>query len=55
MQISDTSHCEGCKFCVVNEINKAKILMYCELDEKERIYGAAFICDRKEELKCSEE
>lgn len=50
MKINDTSYCEGCKFCIMDDSNKAKIMMYCELDEKNRIYGAYVDCERKEEV-----
>ena len=50
MKINDTSYCEGCKFCTMDDSNKAKIMMYCELDEKNRIYGAYVDCERKEEV-----
>ena len=55
MQINNTSECENCRYCSLNENNKAKILVTCDFDEKTRIYGQHVDCDKKEIIKCSEE
>lgn len=55
MKIDDTSACEGCKYCTLDESNKAKILVTCDFDGKTRIYGQHIECERKEVIKCSEE
>lgn len=51
MKIDNTSQCENCKYCITDDSNSAKIMMYCELDEKNRIYGMYVDCERKEEIK----
>ena len=55
MAISNTSSCETCKFCTLDETNSAKILVTCEYDGKTRYYGQYIDCDHKEEIECSEE
>lgn len=51
MTIDNTSQCSKCKFCTLDESNSAKILVYCRIDDKYRIWGAHLECDRKEEIK----
>jgi len=53
--MTNTSECVGCKYCVLDESNKAKILVTCDFDGKTRIYGQYIDCDKKEVEKCSEE
>ena len=63
MAISNTSECEKCKFCILDDSDRAKILVTCERDGKTRYYGQYIDCDHKEEIKaeikeeieCSEE
>jgi len=55
MAISNTSECEKCKFCTLDETNSAKIMVTCEYDGKTRYYGQYIDCDHKEEIECSEE
>lgn len=51
MTTDTTADCETCKFCTLDESNSAKILVYCRIDDKYRIWGAHLECDRKEEVK----
>ena len=55
MRIDNTSYCENCRYCTLDESNKAKIMVTCDFDGKTRIYGQYVDCDRKEEAECSEE
>lgn len=55
MQIDNTSQCENCRYCQMNESNKAKIMVTCDFDGKTRIYGQHIDCDKKEAIECSEE
>ena len=55
MAIDNTSQCEGCKFCILDESNSAKILVTCDIDGKTRIYGQHMDCDKREEMRCLEE
>lgn len=55
MQVDNTSQCENCRYSVLDESNKAKIMVYCDFDGKTRIYGQHVDCDRKEVVACSEE
>ena len=48
MTIDNTSQCEDCTFCTLDESNPAKIICYCRIDDRYRIYGAHIECDRKE-------
>ena len=49
MTIDNVSQCEGCKFSAIDESNPAKIIVYCRIDDRYRIWGAHIECDRKEE------
>lgn len=49
MTIDNTSQCENCKFCECDDSNPAKIMMYCRIDDRYRIFGSHLECDRKEE------
>ena len=55
MRIDNTSGCEGCKYCTLDESNKAKIMVTCDFDGKTRIYGQYIDCDKKEVAECLEE
>ena len=55
MKIDNVSQCSGCKYCTMDESNKAKIMVTCDFDGKTRIYGQHIECERKEVVKCSEE
>ena len=48
MIIDNVSQCEDCKFSEVDESNPAKIMVYCRIDDKYRIFGSHLECDRKE-------
>ena len=49
MTTDTTADCEGCRHCVLDESNPAKIMCFCNIDERWRIYGSHLNCDRKEE------
>ena len=49
MTTDTTADCESCVHCVLDESNPSKILCYCQLDDRWRIYGRNLNCDRKEE------
>ena len=55
MAIGNTSSCLTCKFCTMDDSDRAKIMVTCEYDGKTRYYGQYIDCDHKEEIKCSEE
>ena len=57
MTIDNTSQCAEpmCKFCILDESDRAKILCFCKLDERWRIWGSHLECNRKEYLTCVKE
>lgn len=55
MKTNTTADCETCKFCTLDESNRAKIMVYCSIDDHYRIYGSFLECERGEERKCSEQ
>lgn len=42
-----TSECEQCIHCILNEHNKAKIIIHCKLKDCEYIYGQRILCSNK--------
>lgn len=55
MKTNTTADCETCKFCTLDESDCAKIMVYCSIDDRYRIYGSFLECERGEERKCSEQ
>ena len=51
MTTDTTADCETCKYGLLDDTNPAKILCYCKLDDRYRIFGMYLKCDRKEEKK----
>lgn len=49
MKMIITSECEHCKYGVIDDSNKAKIVVYCNYKEKEYLYGQCIPCDYYEE------
>ena len=45
MKMIITSECEHCKYGVIDDSNKAKIVVYCNYKEKEYLYGQCIPCD----------
>lgn len=43
-----TSECEQCLHSTLDESNKAKIMVYCNIKEKWYIYGKCIPCEFKE-------
>lgn len=41
----NSSECEKCKFCKIEEISKAKIVIHCEAKGKDYLYGQFIPCD----------
>ena len=37
--------CEKCRYCELDESNKAKIIVYCGVKEKQYIYGTCIQCE----------
>lgn len=46
-----TSECEKCSHSILDETNKAKIMIYCKQKDKWYIYGQCIPCESKEERK----
>lgn len=46
-----TSECEQCLRSTLDESNKAKIMVYCNVKEKWYIYGQCIPCEFKEKKK----
>lgn len=42
-----TSECEKCKYCKIDDTNKAKLIILCQLKNKKYIYGQVIPCDEK--------
>uniref|UniRef100_N1ZVM1 Uncharacterized protein n=1 Tax=Eubacterium plexicaudatum ASF492 TaxID=1235802 RepID=N1ZVM1_9FIRM len=42
-----TNECEKCNYSILDETNKAKIIIYCKLKNKKYIYGQRIPCDNK--------
>lgn len=51
MKTCTTADCEKCKFCTLDESNSAKIMVYCSIDDKWRIYGSFLNCEKGETTK----
>ena len=49
MTIDNTSQCEDCKYNIIDEDDPARVMCFCKLDERWRIYGSHLECSRKEE------
>lgn len=50
MNMINTSECEFCTHSLLNEENKAKIMVYCRVKDKNYIYGQCIPCDYKESI-----
>jgi len=50
----NTSECEDCINSVLDESNKAKIIVFCGAKEKEYIYGQCIPCEYYESKKKEE-
>ena len=49
MTTDTTADCETCRYGVLDENNPAKIMVYCKIEDRWRIYGSHLNCDKKEE------
>lgn len=47
MKMINTSECEKCANCVINDTNKARIIVHCKAKNKDYIYGACIPCEEK--------
>lgn len=47
----NTKDCEKCKYCTLNESNKASIKIICSAHEKEYHYGQRLECNDYEKIK----
>ena len=43
-----TDECENCKFSVITDEDKAKVMVYCKARGKTYYYGQCVPCDEKE-------
>lgn len=43
----NTSECENCIYCTLDESNKARIKVYCETRNKTYYYGQCVPCEEK--------
>ncbi len=43
-----TSECEKCSHCSLDESNKAKIIIHCNLKDHDYIYGQRISCSKME-------
>ncbi len=48
MKMINTSECEKCKFGIVEEVSKARVVVHCTVKNKDYIYGACIPCDNRE-------
>lgn len=44
MEMIITSQCESCEFGFIDEINKARIKVYCSVKDKTYCYGQCIPC-----------
>lgn len=42
-----TSECENCIYSILNETNRAKIIIHCKIKDRDYIYGQRISCDKK--------
>ena len=48
MKMINTSECEKCKHGTVDDTNKARVKVHCDIKNKDYIYGACIPCEDKE-------
>lgn len=48
--IIDTKECESCIYGVLNESNKARILIYCKARNKNYSFGQFIPCDERKTI-----
>ncbi len=48
MKMINTSECEGCKHCTIDDSNKAKVTVHCGKKNKNYFYGACVPCEERE-------
>ena len=48
MKMIVTSECEECRYGVVDDSNKSKIVVTCQIKNKKYYYGQCIPCDFKE-------
>ena len=46
MKMIDTDKCTKCIFSIINEENKAKIIVHCNVKNKDYSYGQRIPCDK---------
>lgn len=51
MQMIITSECEKCIHSAIDDTNKAKIKIYCNVKDKTYYFGQCVPCEYKEEIK----
>lgn len=47
MKMINTSECEKCEHGKVDDSNKARIIVHCNVKDKDYIYGACIPCEEK--------
>jgi hypothetical protein len=45
-KVITTDKCEGCNHCNINESDKARIIVKCDLHDKEYMYGQKIVCGK---------
>ena len=54
MNMIITSECEYCKYGIIDDSKKAKVMVHCELKDKSYIYGQCVPCDDFNKRKANE-
>lgn len=51
MKMINTSECESCKYALINDTDKSKVIVFCLVKQKEYYYGACIPCENYKEIK----
>lgn len=51
MKMINTSECEHCQHGTIDDSNKARVTVYCDVKEKTYMYGQCIPCEDKEKGK----
>lgn len=46
-----TSECEECIHSAINDLDKARVKVYCRIKDKTYYWGQCILCDHKEKRK----
>ena len=55
MEMIITSQCESCTYGTIDDTNKARIKVYCEVKDKTYCYGQCIPCDNYNRKKLTTE